>query len=121
MEWVICMSKIINIVLDLHKCDQFMVLNSCDILEYINENNENDIKFVQYVEKWCEYLNLGVTDNEELKFGNPHRFFLSGWTTGYETAMGYKTKRNMESLIIQAKRKYCVELKIPYKIVDKES
>lgn len=110
------MSKMIDVTLELHKHDQYMLLNPADILNYIGENTEDEVKLGCYIGRWCEYLNLGVTINKEMAFDDGHRKYLSGWIDGYAMAMGYLTERIGDTQVVMMGRKHRITLKMPYEM-----
>lgn len=112
------MPKKIEITLDLHKCDdddRFLLLDGMDITEYIPDTTEQGAKFAMYIDKWCQYLNRTVTDNNEMAFGNVELARLEGWITGYGTAKGYTSDETHNSYVVINAGLYVIKLSKPFK------
>lgn len=94
-----------KIDLSLH-CDEnnSLTLDFQDVLEELSENDEEDVEFAHYAEKYCQYLNYFTCHNRELAVLDADYARLDGWINGYNMA-----KR---AIISEVKGKILVKIKI---------
>lgn len=90
-----------EIHLYLKKEHNALLLNNQDICKFINENDENDVKLAAYISKLCDYLNCKITGNANTSFNDIDHAKLSGWLTGYETAMGYEVLCETDTITVR--------------------
>lgn len=77
-----------KIELELHKDGKFLLLESQDIYNFVDEQTTADLQLACYVDKWCEYLNYPFLHNTDMKFGDTEYSRLEGWITGFGYAKG---------------------------------
>ncbi len=104
-----------KIVLQLHKEDNWVVLYSQDIYNYIGEDTEQEMELAFYIDKWCEYLNYYAYNNKEMKFGDPFIARLEGWLTGYNQAKKIEVEETKEFVKIKM-RGYNILLHRPFEL-----
>ena len=75
-----------NIVLDLHREANILLLDSMDIYNFVGEEKNADLELALYVDKWCEYLNYPFLHNKDMKFPDADYSKLEGWIDGYSFA-----------------------------------
>lgn len=75
-----------NIVLELHREANMLLLESSDIYSFVGETTKADLELALYVAKWCEYLNYPLLHNNDMKFLDADYTKLEGWLDGYSFA-----------------------------------
>lgn len=75
-----------KIELKLHQFDQFLLLESADIYDFVGESKNADLELAYYVDMWCQYLNYPFLHSKNLKFADADYAKLEGWITGYNFA-----------------------------------
>ena len=75
-----------NIVLELHREANMLLLDSSDIYNFVGESTNADLELALYVDKWCEYLNYPFLHNGDMKFPDADYAKLEGWLDGYSFA-----------------------------------
>ena len=104
-----------KIILDLHKDDHALILESQDVYKYVGENNEQELELAFYIGKWCEYLNYYIFNNKEMSFGDSDYARLEGWLTGYNHAKKIQVNDFKDRVEINTKG-YFIILSKPFEI-----
>jgi hypothetical protein len=75
-----------NIVLELHREANMLLLDSADIYNFVGEESNAELELALYVAKWCEYLNYPFLHNRDMRFTDADCAKLEGWIDGYSFA-----------------------------------
>ena len=75
-----------NIVLELHREANMLLLESADIYNFVGEETKAELELALYVAKWCEYLNYPFLHNKDMRFPDSDYAKLEGWIDGYSFA-----------------------------------
>ena len=102
-----------KIKLELHKFDQFLLLDFQDCYKYISKNTEKEVELVHYIAKFCQSKNYPILKTPDMAFDAVTEFQLKSWVDGYNFAKHHKINTN--KLTIEGSW-YIIEYNEPFEI-----